>query len=257
MKKIGLGVVTYNRPQYFDKSSKAIVKTCLPYVDRMVVYNDGSERDYSKPYKWLENRKSDKIKIIHNKENHGVGYAKNQLFKELMKDCEYIFIAEDDIIPTSKLSITGYLAAHKMTGIDHLMFHAHGPGNPYPLEYKHPIMYWPSSVGAWVFYTKKILEEVGLFDEGFHNAWEHVEHTWRIFKHHKMAFGYYPDVVQSEQWLTEIPESINNSEIRKDKNWRNNMIKGLEHWQSIDDMFPTPMFELLERFKNDDKFTLA
>lgn len=241
--KIGIGLVTYNRPKYFDKSSKAIANNLLDVVDRFVVYNDGSEVSYQKGYQWLERLKSDKIKIIDNPENNGVAYAKNRLFEELMKDCEYIFIVEDDIIPQSRQAIVMYLAAAKMTGIDHLMFAHHGPGNAQPdscIGQEGPVLFWKAGVGAWTFYTRNILQKVGLMDENFRNAWEHVEHTWRITKYHKLPYGYYPDVMDSQKWLKEIPGSIENSSIgqQDDPKRIRIIIDGLQYWKQKDKDFP-------------------
>jgi len=243
MNKIGVGLCTYNRPKYFDKSSKAIVRTLLPYIDRFVIYNDGSEVSYQKSYSWLEKIKSPKIKIIHNSKNNGVGYAKNQLFRELMKDCEYIFIAEDDMIPQNKMAVLGYLAAARITGIEHFLFSHHGPANDEPtalIDRQGPIEYYKACVGAWCFYTKNALEKAGLMDEGFDNAWEHVEHTHRIFKSFELPYGYYPDVVGSRDFIKEIPGSINNSSIGilDDPKRIKVIIKGLEYWKKKEKGFP-------------------
>lgn len=251
MNKIGIGLVTYERPKYFDQSSKAIVRTLLGYVDRLVIYNDGSKKSYEKSYKWLEG--IDKVTIIHNPKNKGVAHAKNQLFKELMKDCEYIFIAEDDIIPKDRRAILMYMAANRMTGVDHMMFAHHGPANQRPdalVDVKGPLEYYHSSVGAWCFYTRDILKKVGLMDEKFYNAWEHVEHTWRIFKYHDLEYGYYPDVIGSKDFLGEIPGSIDNSSIGQQDNPKRVkvIITGLEYWKKKDKDFPAQ--HTLDYFNN-------
>lgn len=243
MNKIGIGLVTYERPKYFDKSSKAIVRTLLGYVDRLVIYNDGSKKSYDKSYKWLEKCDTDKIKIIHSKKNKGVAHAKNALFKELMKDCEYIFISEDDMLPQDRRAITMYMAANRMSGIDHMMYAHHGPANKRPdalLDIKGAIEYYHSCVGAWCFYTRTILKEVGLMDENFYNAWEHVEHTWRIFKYHELEYGYYPDVIGSKEFIKEIPGSIDNSSIGQQDNAPRIriIVDGLKYWKKKDKDFP-------------------
>lgn len=255
--KIGIGLCTFNRPKYFDQSSKAIVKQILPYVDRLVIYNDGSTLDYKKSYAWLERLHSPKIKIIHSPYNKGVGKAKNVLFKELMKDCEYIFIAEDDIVPQDKRAIIHYMAANRMNGVEHMMFAHHGPENQQPdslVDIDGPLEYYKASVGAWCFYTRNILKEVGLMDENFHNAWEHVEHTWRIFKHLKLPYGYYPDVIGSREFLKEIPGSIDNSSIGKPVTGErlDIIIEGLKYWKKKDKEFPAEhTLKHFEGVKND------
>ena len=77
-------------------------------------------------------------------------------------------------------------------------------------------------------------------DEKFINAWEHVELSWRIFKHHNLQYGYYPDVLGSEMWLKEIPGSIDNSSIGQQDNpdRLKVIIDGLEYWKTKDPNFP-------------------
>lgn len=95
-------------------------------------------------------------------------------------------------------------------------------------------------MGAFTFYTKDILEKVGFMDENFKNAWEHVEHSWRILKSHKVPYGYWPDVLGSETLLKEIPGSIDKSSIGKqDTPERLRVIvDGLLYWKKEDKDFP-------------------
>lgn len=238
--KIGLGVVTYNRPKYLNQTWKEVEKYILPKVDYAVVYNDGSTEDYSKPYKRIN--KAAKTTIIDNPENHGVAVAKNAVMQKLLDlGCDYIFVTEDDILPTSPMVIPAYLAAHRMSGIDHLMFAHHGDGNSQgAIDVQGPIVWWPASVGAFTFYTREVLERVGLMDENFVNAFEHVEHSWRIMKSHNVPYGYWPDVMGSESVLKEIPGSIDNSSIGKQDNPKRIrvIIAGLNYWKQKDPDFP-------------------
>lgn len=238
MARIGFGIVTFNRPKYLQKVWKEAQYNILPFVDEFVVYNDGSTTDYKRLFGKMSQVKG--MAIIDSKQNHGVAYAKNQLLKRLCKNNDYIFIMEDDILPVSRKVIPTYLAAYKMTGIDHLMFAHHGPANTHAIDVQGPIVWWPSCVGAFTFYTKDILEKVGFMDENFKNAWEHVEHSWRILKSHKVPYGYWPDVLGSETLLKEIPGSIDKSSIGKqDTPERLRVIvDGLLYWKKEDKDFP-------------------
>lgn len=238
MAKIGFGIVTYNRPQYLQKVWKEAQYNILPYVDEFMVYNDGSTVDYKRPFSKMS--QVTKVAIVDEKQNRGVAYAKNQLLKQLSKNNDFVFIMEDDILPVSPKVIPTYLAAYKMTGIDHLMFAHHGPANSHAVDIQGPIVWWPNCVGAFTFYTKDILDKVGFMDEGFKNAWEHVEHSWRILKSHNVPYGYWPDVLGSETLLKEIPGSIDKSSIGKqDTPERLRVIvDGLLYWKGIDKNFP-------------------
>jgi len=238
MARIGFGVVTYNRPKYLQKVWKEVQYNVLPFVDEFMVYNDGSTADYKWPFGKMSQVKG--VAIVDSKSNRGVAHAKNELLKRLSVNNDFIFIMEDDILPVSPKVIPTYLAAYKMTGIDHFMFAHHGPANTHAIDVQGPVVWWPSCVGAFTFYTKDILEKVGLMDENFNNAWEHVEHSWRILKSHKVPYGYWPDVLGSETLLKEIPGSIDKSSIggQETPARLRVIVDGLLYWKKKDKDFP-------------------
>ena len=109
--KIGVGVVTYNRPSFFKKCIDSI-----PNVDTLVVVNDGnpySSSDYSNKIK----------EIIQHSKNKSVGVSKNELMRYLIQDgCVHIFIMEDDISITDPNVFTNYIKGAEASGIWHLMY---------------------------------------------------------------------------------------------------------------------------------------
>lgn len=233
MSKIGLGIVTYNRPEYFNQTLEKVVKHLIPIIDVCVVYNDGS----SVPYNY-SSRQVKEITILHQPENKGVAYSKNRLLRTLMEaNCDYLFLLEDDVYPKTPEAITRYIDAYKKTGIHHFNFAHHGPGNvegPRKV-FNEGIECYPQCVGAYSFYTRECIETVGYFDENFHNAFEHVEHTKRIANAGLTTpFWYFADVAGSEELLEEIPGSIDHSSIRSDPNWSKNIENALEYWKQKD-----------------------
>ena len=246
--KIGLGIVTYNRPEYLVQTIKGVVKHLLKEVDSIWIYDDGSDEYYSEIYKNLPPQ----IKVHVSKENKGVAVSKNWLIAKLIEEgCDYIFIGEDDIIPTNKKAITGYLKAAEATGISHMMFAHHGPANLVEPVFKSEyIEGYPSCIGAWTFYTRDALQDVGLHDENFTNAYEHVELTWRLVKAgYTTPWGAFTDVVNSHKWLKEIPESFNNSSIEKTPEWALKTVESLVYWRKKDPGFP--LGEVLTDLEND------
>lgn len=232
--KIGVGIVTYNRPGYF-RVAMASVDQHLGFADEVIAYHDGPRPE---GYDW------DDTRIKFGKENKGVAHAKNQLIRELLsRGCEYLFIMEDDMEIVSRNAIVHYLAAHRMTGVPHLLFAHHGPGNAQLdslVGKDSPLLYWKACVGAWNFYTREVIETVGYMDENFRNAWEHVEHTWRIMKHFGAPYGYYPDVIDSQRFIREQDGAIENSSIGQQDNPERLkvIIEGLEYWKTKDPEFP-------------------
>jgi len=199
---IGLGLVSYGRPDYRALAVEAIEAHCA--LDEFVLIEDVSP----------------------------VGVAKNQALEKLLASgCDWLFLSEDDVIVQSPLAITGYVKACEESGYEHLAFHAHGYHNGQPLAVVGPITLWPNYVGAWSIYSRRCLEEVGLFDEAFRSSWEHVEHTLRLARVGFTApWRGAADATGSEDWLAEIPGSIENSSIRHTPDWIEGMNAGKKHW---------------------------
>jgi len=230
--KIGVGIVTCNRPSFFLKCFRSI-----PKEHTLAVVNDGMNfEDIDK----LQKEKS--FAYFHNEINLGVGGSKNKLFRYLLNNgCGHIFIVEDDIIVKNPAVFQKYIDARNITGIQHFNFGYHGPANkggisggkPQP---KHIIDYGDirialnmHSVGAFCYYTKEVLEKVGLIDENYINAFEHVDHDYRIAKAGMCTpYWNFADIADSTNYLDEIECSENSSSIRPRSDWRDNIIKGME-----------------------------
>jgi len=238
--KIGLGIVTYQRPDYFKQCVEAIAKHALDTVDVCFAYNDGSKigaKEYRKICKTLDPR----IKYRYMPENKGVGAAKNYLLRRMMQaGCDYMFLIEDDILIKSSKAITEYIRLSELSGIEHFLFAHHGPANEGMLFLREKgVDLYTACVGAYCMYTRNVIEKVGYFDEEFINAMEHVEHTFRIARAgYSTPIPTFPDISRSNEWLMEIPGSIDNSSIKPRDDWMPNVIVALEHWQEKDKDFP-------------------
>ena len=233
--KTALGIATVNRPAYF----KALAKSVYIHLDCPVfVYNDGSDRRfedrYKKAYRFLPD-----ANIVHKKENHGVAHAKNRLLEMMLAtDADWLILAEDDLKVLNKGAVEGYVQACQESGLHHLSFALHGPANidengqPRFVEETDITRYYFHSIGAWCIYSRECLEAVGLLDESFVNAWEHVELSCRL-----AAAGYttgpfrWADVKWPQHWLTEQEGSIANSSIPQGPEHEANKRNGLLHWR--------------------------
>jgi GT2 family glycosyltransferase len=229
---IGVGIVTCNRPEFLLKCYNSIPE----YVE-LVVVNDGDPIPKS-ILKQLKNFTSNKL--IENNKNLGVGKSKNILFRTLLnKGCDHIFIIEDDIIVKNSEVFNEYINARNKTGIQHFCFGYHGPANKNGISGGSPapkfvvdygdvkIAINMHSVGAFCYYTKQVLEAVGLIDESFTNAFEHVDHDYRIIKAgFSTPYWNFPDIANSIDYLDEIECSEKSSSIRPRKDWMENIQKG-------------------------------
>jgi glycosyltransferase involved in cell wall biosynthesis len=252
--KIGVGIITCNRPEYL-KSLMESLSACS-FLDEVVIINDGKTFEYQIPFGTL----------INNPSNLGVAKTKNKAFKFLLeKNCDYIFLIEDDLVVADTNVFLKYINASKITGIQHFNF---GPGTPFnrkqntrcDLDNRHElnqtsepnpkiIIEYPNDVkcsfyehvaGLFSFYTKQCLEEVGLMDEQFFNAWEHVAHTYDVIKKNMHPpFWWFADIFDSHKMLSPQPDSIKKSETAKNKDeWLANVIRGRELYKQKYGIFP-------------------
>lgn len=237
---IGLGIVTYQRPDYFSQCVEAILKNAINKVDVCFAYNDGSkvgDKEYRKIYKTLDKR----IKYRYMPGNKGVAVAKNYLLRRMMDaGCDYMFIIEDDILIKSPKAITEYVRLSKESGIEHFLFAHHGTENEGKLYLsKNGVELYTACIGAYCMYTRRVINKVGYFDENFKNAFEHVEHTYRIAKAGFAApWPVHADLKDSRDYLEEIPDSIDHSSIRVREDWLPNIYLALDYWNQKDKDFP-------------------
>lgn len=254
MAKIGVGIITCNRPEYL----RNLLNT-IPHdkIDELVVVNDGKPvADFDFPVeKWIDNPV-----------NLGVGKSKNRALRHLYDNgCDYIFIIEDDMLIKDADIFDKYIAAYKKSGIHHFNY---GPGSPFnrkqniefDLHNRHlldqhsepnprlvidygndvKIALYEHTVAMFSFFTREVLEKVGYIDEEFYNAWEHVDHTYRIIKAgYHPPFWWFADIVDSVNFLTEAPGAIDNSSIaNKTEQWKKNVYEGREIYKRKHGHYP-------------------
>jgi GT2 family glycosyltransferase len=252
MSKIGVGIITCNRKEFYEKCYNSIPKN----IGEIVTVNDsGFPEAYGSGA------------VIVNPTNEGVGKSKNKALKYLLNaGCEYLFLIEDDIIVKNPNVFDYYINAYKETGIHHFMYGLHGPANKlnskaHPrliVEYTNnlKIRFNTHCVGAFCFYTRKCLETSGLMDEKFQNAWEHVEHSYTLAKKGFCpAYWWWPDIDKSEEYLDELACSEVSSTIRGRTDWQDNIQKGMEYFKSKHGHYPvsvpdTQHLEVVEKLKN-------
>lgn len=227
---IGLAIVTFNRPAFFSVAHDPVMKHLIEpgIVESFAICNDGSDPEHKKAYSraWQRSAKLQTILGGWGREhNHGVGAAKNRCLEFLLdRGRNWLFLMEDDLEVLSADAISGYIEACLQSDWQHLCFHGHGPLNPAPRWNDEIITSWPNSIGAFCIYSRQALERCGLFDEHFHNAWEHVEHTERLASEGFTApWPDNLDATGSENWLREQPGAAERSSIRHTPEWTESM----------------------------------
>jgi hypothetical protein len=233
-----VGIVTCDRTDFFKKCYQSVKKS--NNVDFIGIVNDGKND--------VEVENSDIY--VKNEENLGVGKSKNILFKMALDliskgvHIDHVFIIEDDIIVKDPEVFNKYIEAKKLTGIQHFCFAYHGPANKngisggkpcpkYVIDYGSiKISINTHSVGAFCYYSTEVLEKVGLIDENFLNAFEHVEHSYRISKKgYTTPYWNWADLANSCDYLEEIECSEKSSTIRPKKDWMLNIRNAAEYFK--------------------------
>lgn len=230
--KIGLGLVTYNRKDYFLKCLQSL-EDCnfREVVSEFVVVNDGTPYDLNLEYS-----------LIQHDTNKGVGISKNDALRFLLeKNCDYYFLIEDDILVKNNFVFKKYIDTSLKTGIHHFNYSQHGlmnkiPGTNQPnpkvvIDYGDnvSVALYQHCVGAFSFYTKKCLDIVGLIDEDYFNATEHLDHTYKIIKANlHPPFWWFADLPNANEYLSDIPWSPETSTISSKPDHIHNVYKNLD-----------------------------
>lgn len=240
--KIGLGIITCNRPHLLEKLLRSI-NGCN--WAEMIVINDG-----------------DPVKIdgfnyyIHdNERNLGVAKSKNKALKHLMAmGCEHIFLIEDDMYIKDESIFDKYIEASEKSGIHHLMFGYHGPANKNGISHGKPcprlvvdygdfsLAFNQHCVGAFCYYSRKCLEDVGLIDEKFRNAFDHVSHSYELAqKGYSTPYWWWADLANSIEYIEEQVCSEESSSIKtpeREEEWANNIRNSMEYFKDKFGMYP-------------------
>jgi GT2 family glycosyltransferase len=257
--KIGVGIITCDRPEYLKDLLESLDRD---FIDRLIIIDDGNKKVLTE---------HDKVDYInHTSGRIGVGKAKNIAMKYLLDEgCEHIFILEDDCTIKDCNVFKLYIDAYRETGIKHFNFGPASPwnriqekpeiignlskrgeasqlGEPNPkmvINYNNDvsISLYEHIVAMFSYYHASVLNEVGLMNERFYNAWEHVEHTFRIIKNGDYTpFWWFADVTGSEDYIKEQEnEKANTSLAKNEEEFMKRVQKGLDVFWYIHGTIPS------------------
>lgn len=256
MNEFGIGVITCNRTDYLLQCIKSMDGIDTPFK---VIVNDGQDEV-------PDNKYTEGWATIQHKKNMGVSHAKNHALKFLIEQgCEYMFLIEDDTEILDLSVFDRYIEAHKASGVHHFNY---GPGSAFNLKQKikdfdlhnrhlleqdtepnpkmvincdgvNKLWLFEHTVAMFSFFTRECIEKVGYFDTDYKNAWEHVDHTYRIIKA-KMhpPFWYFADIYDSNKYISQIQGAIDNSVIANNDDWEKNVMEGREVYKEKHGHYP-------------------
>jgi GT2 family glycosyltransferase len=250
--KIGVGIVTCGRPDMFKKLFDSL-KQCESKIDHLFVVEDTKKdrKTYDSDFyaggitqnwngKWG-------VGVHPATSNLGVAKAKNIAMQKLLDfGCDHIFIIEDDMFIKSSDIFDVYINASERSGLQHLMFGYHGPANKNGVSHGKPcprlvinydgfsIALNQHCVGAFCYYTKKCLEDVGLIDEEFKNAFDHVSHSYELaLRGYSTPYWWWADLANSLDYIEEQACSEENSSIKTPESmqkWESNIRNSMTYF---------------------------
>jgi GT2 family glycosyltransferase len=223
--KIGIGITTYNRFNYYKQCLASIPRN---EIDHLVIVNDGTDH-YVK--------EGDGDVVFHNEKQLGIAKTKNKALFELVKlGVEHIFLIEDDILIKDPKVFQHYIKAAQSTGIHHLCYEKIA-GNEESLKHtlEQPdgvkIGFYHNPQGAFMYINANLVKKLGYFDEQYMNAFEHIDFAYNLIKKNiAPPFWYFPDLLNSQDYLTDIEGSSNDSSITNKDKYNENLKKSAEYF---------------------------
>jgi hypothetical protein len=203
--KIGVGVVTYNSENYFKDLYKSLP---LSSIDCFVVVNGGDPYTGQYNAHWIQ----------HN-HNHYPSICRNDCVNFLInRDCEHIFIIEDDMIIKDPSIFEKYIQASKTSGIKYFTFVSTSPGAGEPfkrnpklvLEYKNnvSISLYQNMCNEFTYHHITSFQKTGLYDTKFRDAFD-IDMAYRESQQdYAPPFWWFPDITNSDFLIQNNPVAV-------------------------------------------------
>jgi len=248
--KRALGIVTYNRSEYFRK---ILETTRYKEVDKVYIL-DASGTNVERNKARLIPLGSDNMSYVPNDSQVTVGVAKNMLLTAMMEDgMDHLFLQEDDVVIEKDGVFDLYIDTAQVSGMWcglNYAWHGHGnKGNMGELLTKNEVDYGEdlgivlteNGTAAFSYFHRSIIESLGMFDEFYDNAWEHLDHYQKAASYKRtLYFNCLPDANGSEEYIRDLDDGKHGgSVIRKDEEWLGNMKIGAEHFKKKFGFYPT------------------
>jgi len=136
--------------------------------------------------------------VAHDTNKMGVAHQKNKCL-EALKECDYVFLFDDDCFPIENGWADAYISEYIRTGNHHFLKINETPS----IEIKEVIdgiTSWTNCAGCMMFLTRSAIQTVGVFDESFGRyGYEHAEFTNRIYQNKFNLFGQYLSCTGNEK----------------------------------------------------------
>lgn len=202
--KIGIGIVTYNSEPYFKELWDSLQRSCARF-DELVVVNGGNKYEGNYECSWIQ---------------HNINYypavCRNDAINFLMqRNCDYIFLIEDDMLIKDKDIFNKYIKASKETGLKYFSFvsmsaNTGSPGERKPLltvNYKNDvsISFYQNMCNEFTMHHKSCFEKVGLYDTQFRDPFD-IDLAYReSLQDYSAPFWWFADIEGSDDLVMNNP----------------------------------------------------
>lgn len=195
--KIGIGILTYNRPVEVAKMVNSIAEVHAGNSE-VLVLDDKSRVPTKLNYRGIN-------PIIYGSKNRGVAVRSNQLIRLLYeKGCNVIIIANDDLVLVGD-ALKFYAEAHQDTDIPVFCFRHWAGKDAFELSKVQNtfVTQMARVTGHWMSLRREVVERIGYMDTEYGRfGQEHVDYVYRA----NIAFGTTPinssyDIMNSELYL--------------------------------------------------------
>ena len=233
--KIGVGIISHNREDYFKQ-----VLASIPEEIDVYVANTGT------PYK--EDIYNNRVKELYQfTEKTCVGWGKNKVMQMMIdSECDHIFTMEDDVIVTDPNVFVNYINTAYKTGIYHFNFGFSQKENfdlrtgkrliKETVDYGNgaTIVLTPNILGAFTYYHRGVLEHIGLHDEDYNAChMDHPDLTYRAIKAGlHPPFWWFADINKSWEMLGNLSNMADDSIVRNDSKFKEDIGRAFELFKS-------------------------
>lgn len=200
---IGVGILSYNRPNSISRLVESILKyTSLDGNIKIVISDDASS---NKPLQGIYDKIDSRITILRNRTRAGIAGNTNRCLRFLDGSDDFLLL-NDDVQVLNYGWHTFYTAKMLETSIHHFCYREPGVYGAKPAQLKsvngHNLLYVPDKPhGAVLAFDAAAFRTVGYFDTEFGlYGMEHVDWSTRVFKSGIQPSGYF-DVPGSNEYF--------------------------------------------------------
>lgn len=215
--RIGVGVISYKRPKECQEVCQGVIRTIDQVSDQYTLVCAVDQSDIT------EYHEVSKIFHILNGNNSGVAMNKNRALWHL-RNCDLVFLLEDDFKPIRPGWVDLYRTAIRETGMQHF--------NHIRLDHRdvlHKIIRLPSFVmgiyqrntAQLMVMTKSVIDKLGAFDVRYGKfGYEHSDYTRRCKLSGLCAPAHHdahPFILESDLYFRDmnIASCVNDEERKK------------------------------------------